>query len=449
MVADETALLAPLSPDEPCGPDLVAAGDPQVLTFRDRIEALLPASFPGGRLTREDGLPFDVREIRLRDERAAIAALLARSRDLRLVLLEARLLLLAGDLPGLAGRIALAARLLDTHWESVHPQAAADRRSEFEAFEPPVAGPIPLQFVPILRDRRAGAIRFRDVMIAAGEARGPESETTLDEATIRAALADPANRAAVAATRDALLAIEDAIEAVKAAFAAHGAAGAAPRMQAFRAMAGRIAALIDEACGGPPDRRGQEAAGPAPGAAASAGPPPGLAALATIPIGHHDEAAAALLAAGRYFASSEPSSPSLLLVHQARALIGRPLMEALAVLAPERLAEASLGIDGAPGLALDLARLQALSDTAGGAADAGAGGRAPAGAGHGAPATMRFEAKNREAAAALIASVEAYFRLAEPSSPVPLLLARARGLIGRDFAALLPQLFPSLRRDAD
>ena len=79
----------------------------------------------------------------------------------------------------------------------------------------------------------------------------------------------------------------------------------------------------------------------------------------------------------------------------------------------------------------------------------GSGGRPPVGAGHGAPATTRFEAKSRDDAAALIASVEAYFRLAEPSSPVPLLLARARALIGRDFAALLPQLFPSLRGSAD
>ncbi|MCE7029264.1 ImpA family type VI secretion system protein [Jiella avicenniae] len=433
------AILAPLSNESPCGPDLVEAGDPQFLTFRDRIDVLSPARLSGGRLIREDGLPFEPRDIKLREEETVIAALLARSRDLRFLLVQARLRLLAGDLRGFAEEIALAAKLLDARWEDVHPRSVAQRRVEFESFEPPISGPIPLQFVPLLRDRRADVVRFRHFVFAIGEARGPENETTPDEATIRAAIADPANEAAVATTRGALACVRESFDAVGASFGAHGHGGSAPQMKAFLAVVARIAALLDEASGKAPDRGTPGAATPGEAAHAPATPRP-VQALATVPIGDHGEASAALLAAETYFARAEPSSPALLLTHQARRLIGRPLIEALQLLAPGMIASASLGLDSPAGFALDLERLTALSETAHGAGiDPGAG------AGSRVPPRRAFEAPNREAAVVLIASVEAHFRLVEPSSPVPVLLARARALIGRDFLALLPELFPTLR----
>ncbi|MBP0615939.1 ImpA family type VI secretion system protein [Jiella mangrovi] len=438
-MVDQAALLEPLFDDEPCGPDLVAAGDPDFLTFRDRIEALLPTSFPGGLLTRDDGRAFEPREIKLRDGREAIAALLSRSRDLRFVLLEARLLLLTGNIGGFAGAIELSAKLLEARWNDVHPRAPSQRRAEYEAFDPPAFGPIPLQFVPLVTDRRAGVIRFRDFLIAIGEARARADETTLDETRIRAVLADAQNLKAVEALRGYVTTIKDSLEAIKATFVANGEAGEAPQMKAFLGTVARIAALLDEASGKTPDAS-EDAASVAAGAVSSSPqPPPGLSALATIPIGHHGEARLALIGAEHYFAGSEPSSPALLLVHQARMLLGRPLIEALQILAPQLIGSATLTIDGPPGLALDLERLQALNDSAISAADMTASATAtPA-----APADPRFVAKNRDGAASLIASVEAYVRLAEPSSPVPILLARARGLIGSDFLALMPHLFPS------
>ncbi|NDW02816.1 type VI secretion system protein TssA [Jiella pacifica] len=434
---DLAAILEPVSDEAPCGPDLVAASDLQFLTFRDRIDALSPTRLSGGRLLREDGKPFEPRDIKFRDEAKVIAALLDRSRDLRFLLLQARLRIFTGDLSGFAGDIALAANLLEARWEHVHPQNVPQRRVEFECFEPPISGSIPLQFVPLLRDRRADVIRFRHFVFALGEAKGPENETTPDEATIRAAIADPANAAAVAATRGALAAVRESFEAVKASFAANGHGGSAPQMKAFLAAVARIAALLDGESGGAPGRGASGAAVHVEAGQAAQAPLP-IAELATVPIGDHGEASAALLAAEAYFARAEPSSPVLLLTHQARKLIGRPLVEALQLLAPGMVDSASLGLDSPAGLALDLARLTALSETAHDASvDPPAGARVPP--------RRAFDAPDREAAAVLIASVEAYLRLAEPSSPVPLVLARARALIGCDFLALLPELFPSLR----
>ncbi|WAP70019.1 type VI secretion system protein TssA [Jiella pelagia] len=435
------AIVEPISEEAPCGPDLVAVGDPAFLTFRDRIEALLPARIPGGRMMREDGLPFDAREIRLRDETKVISALLERSRDIRFLVLRARLHLLTGDLAGFAGEIGLAARLLEVRWDEAHPQDVTQRRTELESFEPPIAGPIPLQFVPLLRDRRADVIRFRHFLIATGEAQRPESETSPDEPTIRAALADPANEKAVNALRGALASVREGFDAVKASFSAHG--QAPPQTKAFLAMVARIAALVDEARGEAPDRGAPPVGSATPAGGAANATSPSLSALATVPIGDHGQAAAALLAAEAYFARAEPSSPALILTHQARTLIGRPLVEAMQLLAPGMIASASLGLDGAPGFSLDLARLTSLSETALGAVVDPA-----AVTGERVPVRPAFDAPNREAAAVLIASVEAHFRLSEPSSPVPLLLARARALIGKDFLALLPELFPSLRGQA-
>ena len=295
-MTESDALVESISDDAPCGPDLVAAGDPAFLTFRDRIEALCPARIPGGRMIREDGLPFDAREIRLRDETKVISALLERSRDLRFLVLRARLHLLTGDLQGFANAIALAASLLDERWDEVHPEDVAERRIEFESFEPPIAGPIPLQFVPLLRDRRADVIRFRHFLIATGEAQRPDGETTPDEATIRAALAAPANEAAVTNLRSALAGVRESCEAVKARFAAHGAAP--PQMKAFLGTVARIAALVDEVGGGRPKDHAAPVAGGTVLAEGKAGARlPELPVLATVPIGDHGEAAAALLAA--------------------------------------------------------------------------------------------------------------------------------------------------------
>lgn len=49
-------------------------------------------------------------------------------------------------------------------------------------------------------------------------------------------------------------------------------------------------------------------------------------------------------------------------------------------------------------------------------------------------------AENRAAAERLLAGVEAYFRGAEPSSPIPMLLAKARDYLKRDFLFILKDM---------
>ena len=56
-----------------------------------------------------------------------------------------------------------------------------------------------------------------------------------------------------------------------------------------------------------------------------------------------------------------------------------------------------------------------------------------------------FVARTRADAAGLILSAEAFFRQAEPSSPIPLLLERARDYLNRDFASIMNELAPKER----
>ena len=51
--------------------------------------------------------------------------------------------------------------------------------------------------------------------------------------------------------------------------------------------------------------------------------------------------------------------------------------------------------------------------------------------------------ENRQSAFALLEQIGAYYRVVEPSSPIPFITDRARGFAGRDFVTLLNDLLPA------
>ena len=81
------ALCVLLSETDPCGPDLDLSGDAQYLNFFAQTEGILPSSF----FSAEDGKPFDRTSVDLPRQIEAIAPLWERSRDLRLLVIRARL----------------------------------------------------------------------------------------------------------------------------------------------------------------------------------------------------------------------------------------------------------------------------------------------------------------------------------------------------------------------
>ena len=91
---DFSALSSPLTENDPCGPDLDMRGDEDYQNFVTIAEGLLPSEY------FRDGAPFDASAINVDGQIARMAPFLGRTRDIRLLSLLARFLVLDRDLAG-------------------------------------------------------------------------------------------------------------------------------------------------------------------------------------------------------------------------------------------------------------------------------------------------------------------------------------------------------------
>ena len=128
----------------------------------------------------------------------------------------------------------------------------------------------------------------------------------------------------------------------------------------------------------------------------------------------------------------EPSSPAVMLVAQARQLVGKPLVEALEILMPGKAGAAVLRLGQAQGFVLPIDRMRALTQT--GLGDSGP--DQPA-AGEILPINHRGDV------VATLLAVESHFSTAEPASPVPLLLSKARDMLNKRFDAIVAEMLAS------
>jgi type VI secretion system protein ImpA len=416
------ALCAPLSEADPCGPDLDLAGDAAYLNFFASAEGVLPSSF----FSAEDGKPFDRTTVDLAGQIAAVEPLLQRTRDIRLLMMRARLLILNRDLAGFAVSVAAVAEWLDKHWDAVHPRPqdgdASARAAAVVALDLPTVV-FPLQYAPLFDARRVGKVTYRAWMIATDEtkARAGEQKHAGSALTEAIATADPRE---LAASRKHLAMIKAALGRIRAAFALQGASDG---MQTLPAQVDKIRAFVDPlGSAGPavaaPGAADAAAAQHDAAAAAPGGAPASLA-----------QAKEALAAIADYYSRHEPSSPTLPLVRQAHHLIGKSFIEVIGILVPAHMEKAAFQIGAEQVFELPLGRMSKLPEAAGGGG---------AGNGSGAGAAVRYNVQSRAQAIALLELVQRFFRSAEPSSPVPMLCERARALAERDFMGVLRDVLP-------
>jgi type VI secretion system protein ImpA len=240
-------------------------------------------------------------------------------------------------------------------------------------------------------------------------------------------------------------AIDGALARLCGAFAerAHGATLSFGLLQPALA---RIRRLMDETLAGRPGLPPPAPAGSVE-AVGSRNPPAGDAGAAARPaaldgparsFGGHADLRAALGQVIGYFAAAEPSSPALLLVRQARDLIGRSFPEQLAVLMPNHASEAAIRLGGRFTFDLSIDRLVSPDDAAAEAPPRKA-----------AAAAVKALATRGEALH-LLGQVAVHVRATEPSSAVPLLCDQARAMAEKDFFALLREVMPAgALRNAD
>jgi type VI secretion system protein ImpA len=153
-----------------------------------------------------------------------------------------------------------------------------------------------------------------------------------------------------------------------------------------------------------------------------------------------DDAAQALEVVSRYLSGFEPSSPALLLVRQAQQLMGKSLPEVMRILLPDAFGQAAIRIGKEQVFRLPIERLSLLES-----------GQTPCVNGptkeHGTsieqlPSARDYKVNTRQDAIGLLGQIGAYYRVAEPTSPVAFIVDRARELAGRDFLSLLKELLP-------
>jgi type VI secretion system protein ImpA len=413
-----------VSEDDPCGPDLDLRGDTEFMNFIAATEGQLPASY----------YAFNRATIDFSAALQAAEKLLKRTLDLRLLALMAKLSILNRDVAGFAQRLGNVAWLVKEHWEGANPKAEGDdysgRIAQLATLEDNAVVLLPLQYAPLLETNREGALSYRDQLLASGavqprsvtlydlkgQKQTTEPEKFMPAKSIERVLSD-VEIARLAGAVETLTKLGASIQSIKAATTEHVGFENAVELPKLAKLAGEMteflrAALVkrDPSLAPPPP----EAPTDDPGAASvAAAAPPAFASRA--------EVDAALASAFGYFAASEPTSPALLLIRQAREMLGKNLYEVMKLLAPPHAdaARVFVGPDGA-----FTVPVKSLSN-------------APSAAIQSAPAEP---AASRAAAIALIDAVAAHMQKAEPSSPVPYLLDRARNLATRDFLSLLQDL---------
>ncbi|MGX1788726.1 type VI secretion system protein TssA [Bosea sp. NPDC055332] len=491
-------LAKPVSADDPCGSDPDA--DPDSMNVLARLEVALPTSY----FRRDDEgrqIPFDRSAIDFPAAFGDLGKILKQSRDLRGFVLAGKLCLLNRDIAGFAASLGLITSHLGDYWDEVYPRAEDGdfimREVALQGLDENATIVLPLQHAPIFMSKRLGPVAFRSQLIALGELRAGEDEQHPDAGGIAAALKE-AELSDLTAMLGHVGAIRDALTRLRAIWSERLGADQAVTFPRLAGLVGQIISFLEAAI----ERR-------APGeqGAAAAGTPAGAAgtvtvAQVTIPAGacaSVAEAQAALAGCLAYFRRIEPSSPAVLLIGQAQRLIGKSLIEVIQIMFPEHVDKAMLEIGNDTKYQLPLERLGGDGYDSGSSDDGSGSDEGYSSDGDEESSSYDEEASaedgvteeadgaeadgpddateseqpeaqsepgtsvsaaapvpaiavaSRVEAVARMKAVAAFYRHAEPSNPVPLLMDKACGLAQQDFLSLLGDILPDvgIRQSSD
>lgn len=429
---DIEELTAPVSPEDPSGPDLDLDGDPDFMNFMAKAEGLLPASF----FSPRDGKPFDRMTVDFAAEFAAAKPLLARTRDLRLLATLAKFSVLNRDLAGFESRMRAIGSLLESAWDDVHPRSEGGdytiRMACLESLDDSPTVVLPLQFIPLLQSRRLGTINYRQFMVAKGEVQPKEDEQAFDLPSLEKAL-NEADMPDLLDTHRLFASIQAEVARIQRVWLDRAGFEQAVNLTRTPQVVAKIIGVLlpvirarDPSALGAAAEVAAEPVAMAGSQSSSVVAAPSASALASTA-----DAMEALAAIAAYFSRCEPSNPALLLVRQAEQLVGKSFLEVMNILVPAHVGEAMIGIGVERFFELPVQQLSPF------ALDNGEDGKQAAA--NGAP---KLEANTRAEAFGLLDQVAACYRKLEPSSPIAAICERARRLAERDFMGLLSDLLP-------
>ena len=409
-----------LSPEQPCGPD--PEHIPQVQNFVAVAESQLPATYRD----------FDRKSFNAKPTLENLVGNFAKYRDIRFLILAAKFSILSDDLLGFAEGISKTGRLLETQWDHVHPAEGAGgnalRSALVKTFDDLPTSVLPLQNATLLVDRRLGPLSWRSMLVGNKKLPARADEKSLDGASIEDAFLRHEPLEELSKVHAAIGTILTALDKIQALFVEKAGYDLAPGFhelpQLAKSMFEFLAGVLDKRRGDPVEINvmtpADEASGDATASADSAS-------ASRETVNSFSDASSALACVLSYYAGSEPSSPTRLLVKQSHQLVGKSFFEAMKILAPKLAEQTKIHIGGEAPFTLDFASISALA--AGETASVGSG-----------EEVKQFNAANRAEATALMRAVEVFYRRAEPSSPIPLLLERAQKFVAKDFSSLLKEM---------
>jgi type VI secretion system protein ImpA len=327
-MSDPSELLAPVSDDAPCGPDLEY--DPAFLELETLSRGKPEQQFGDTLIAAE---PPDWPKVR---ERAS--ELLARSKDLRVALLWLRAATCVDGVAGFEAGMRLLIGLVNDYWDGLHPALDADedddptyRLNALAPFSDPDMVPRDFRAAWVGRARAVGQVTVREIEIAAGRLQPREGENVISEVQLDAILSASAKE-----TPEALAAAQELPERIKEfsrLMADKVGSERAPSLASLLQSAQVVQAACRRAVG-EPEQAGDEEGGEAAGEPGSA-----PVRVAAGQIASREDAMRMLDKVCDYLARTEPTNPAPLLIRRAKVLMGKSFLEIIRDLAPDSLAQ--------------------------------------------------------------------------------------------------------------
>ncbi|WP_179283427.1 type VI secretion system protein TssA [Bordetella genomosp. 9] len=344
-VMDLDAYLGDIAPDAPCGPDLQYDAD--------YIE--LARLMQGTAAVEYGDMRIDAADPDWRAVRPAISKLLARTRDLRVLVWNARCLTGLHGHAGLADGLALLEASIERHWDHLHPALDEDkdpveRLNTLVALDDVDGLLRQARLAALVRTAGFGAVSPRDIELATGELSPRQGETATEPAVVEAAV-HAASRAEIETCLAWLEQASASLERIEDLLARRVEPGHALAVEKLPRLLRHAARVLRDYLSRHPDvlRSGQRLAGPdtASGEAVAGGTYAGIHAGshadghagADRDIRGRDDVARLLDRICEYYAQQEPGSPVPVLLQRAKGLIPMNFIELMSELAPQGSAE--------------------------------------------------------------------------------------------------------------
>jgi type VI secretion system protein ImpA len=326
--------LAPIAPDDACGPNLEY--DPAFAEL-DRLaegkaeqqigSTVVPAEDPDWKAVQK-----------------AAQALLARSKDLRVATHLCKALLRTSGWPGLAAGLATLRALVEQSWEGVHPRLDPEDdndptiRANVLAGLADAAVLTAIRNTPLVSSRTLGRFSLRDVEVAAGDAPPPAEGTAATAASLEGALMD-CDIAVLEDTTAAARTCVEALAGLEAALADKVTASATPDLGRLSAQLRKATAFLGAGLARRNPAAGIDSGGEFSSGGGGAGPA-GISSSGGI--SSRDDVLRALDRICEYYARHEPSSPVPMFMERSKRLVTMNFVDIIRELVPEMLAQVEL-----------------------------------------------------------------------------------------------------------